>query len=283
MHRLLILALLAVASGAAQISIPGTSVTIPSVSNLLAGDGAGGVADGRIAASAVVLGASTLTTTSQIPCVSASGTLGPCSAETAPSVTKTGLGTTTAIGVQVANTTAAANGAQQVSPSFRWAGRGWKTNATAASQSVEFRAYVLPVQGSAAPTGTWKLQSSINGGAFTDSFTIDSAGNAVATGTVEGVSAQVGARVHISSGSTGRILLASGMMYGWQANSTSTGSATSPDTAFSRVSAGVIGVGTGSAGSVAGTISTTGLIINGNAFTLNGKTCSEAAGAISCI
>jgi hypothetical protein len=61
------------------------------------------------------------------------------------------------------NKTAAAAGAQQTSPAIIWSGNGWKTSATAASQTVRFRSYVLPTQGAASPTGTLTFESSING------------------------------------------------------------------------------------------------------------------------
>ena len=79
-----------------------------------------------------------------------------------------GLGTTqtASSGISLVNTTAAAAGAQQISPAVIWTGQGWKTNATAASQSIAFRSYVLPAQGAANPTGAWLLESSINGGAY---------------------------------------------------------------------------------------------------------------------
>ena len=96
-------------------------------------------------------------------------------------VTTAGLGTTqtTTSGLALVNTTAAAAGLQQISPAIRWSGFGWKTDATAASQAVDFRAYVTPVQGTAAPTGYLGFESSINGGAYsaTPSFVITSAGN----------------------------------------------------------------------------------------------------------
>jgi hypothetical protein len=95
--------------------------------------------------------------------------------------TQTALGTTPLAGATLTNTTAAAAGAQQVSPATVWTGRGWKTTATAASQEVSFRAYTLPVQGSTNPTGTWALQSSINGGAWTDMMTVTSGNVASAT------------------------------------------------------------------------------------------------------
>lgn len=83
---------------------------------------------------------------------------------------------TPAAGESLTNSTAAISGTQSASPSLIWTGQGWKTTATAASQAVAFRSYVLPVQGTTAPTGTWILQSSINGGAYADRLTVDSAG-----------------------------------------------------------------------------------------------------------
>lgn len=65
-------------------------------------------------------------------------------------------------GLLLVNTTAAAAGAQQMSPIFRQAGNGWKTDATAASQEVAFRTFVIPVQGASAPTGYWRIESGIN-------------------------------------------------------------------------------------------------------------------------
>lgn len=79
------------------------------------------------------------------------------------------------------NNTDAAAGAQQYSPFLRWRGRGWKTNATAASQTVDFDAGVTTTQGSSSPTGNWLLRSSIDGGAYT---TIISIANNPNVGTV---------------------------------------------------------------------------------------------------
>lgn len=79
-------------------------------------------------------------------------------------------------GVILETSTAATVGAQKWSPRIRWKGFGWKTDATAASQAVEFAAEVQPVQGAAAPTGSWVLKSAINGGAYSDVLTIGSAG-----------------------------------------------------------------------------------------------------------
>lgn len=94
----------------------------------------------------------------------------------------TSLATTPTAFATLKNTTAAAAGAQQVSPSVVWSGNGWKTTATAASQQVDFRAYVLPVQGSSAPSGQWLLGSQINGGGFTDVVKVDTAGTITSSG-----------------------------------------------------------------------------------------------------
>jgi hypothetical protein len=111
--------------------------------------------------------------------------IGATTASSKLDVTTTALGVsqTTSSGLALVNTTAAAAGAQQISPALRFSGFGWKTNATAASQAVDFRAYVLPVQGAAAPTGNLIFQSSINGGAYGDLLTLSSAGNLTVSGT----------------------------------------------------------------------------------------------------
>ncbi len=71
------------------------------------------------------------------------------------------------------NTTAAANGAQQYSPALRLQGSGWKTDATAASQTLEFRQYVQTIQGAGQLTGNLIFESSINGGAYSEVMNID--------------------------------------------------------------------------------------------------------------
>ncbi|MFA5772897.1 MAG: NYN domain-containing protein, partial [Thermoplasmata archaeon] len=104
--------------------------------------------------------------------------------QTAPSskldITTAGLGVTqtTSSGLALVNTTAATVGAQQISPALRWSGFGWKTDAVAGSQAVDFRSYVVPVQGTANPTGYLGFGSSVNGGAYSDGqMVITTAGN----------------------------------------------------------------------------------------------------------
>jgi hypothetical protein len=80
--------------------------------------------------------------------------------------TQTALGTTTTDGVVLQNTTAATSGNQQVSPALTLIGQGFKSNATAGSQSVAWKIDTLPVQGSANPSSQLRFRSSINGGAL---------------------------------------------------------------------------------------------------------------------
>lgn len=87
------------------------------------------------------------------------------------------LATTPTAYLTLRNTTAAAAGLQQVSPSLVLEGRGWKTDATAGSQTVRFRQNILPVQGTANPSATWRLQSEINNsGTWTDRATMTTPG-----------------------------------------------------------------------------------------------------------
>lgn len=91
-------------------------------------------------------------------------------------VSLSSLGLTATPALTLINTTAAAAGAQQVSPSLLLQGQGWKTDATAGSQTVAFRMHVLPVQGSANPSGEWHLESSVNGAAFGEQISVTTGG-----------------------------------------------------------------------------------------------------------
>lgn len=89
----------------------------------------------------------------------------------------TSTGSSAEEGLSVANTTAAAAGAQQFSSVIVLKGFGWKTDATAASQEVEVFQQVRPVQGAAAPTGSLHWSSSIAGAAIVELMDISSAGD----------------------------------------------------------------------------------------------------------
>lgn len=86
------------------------------------------------------------------------------------------LGTSVTPSFLIRNTTAAAAGAQQYSPTRRIEGQGWKTNATAASQSVWFDETVVTVQGTAAPTGVYQLRAAVNAVATTIQYNVNTDG-----------------------------------------------------------------------------------------------------------
>ena len=81
----------------------------------------------------------------------------------AQSITRANIGAVTTDGLLVQNTTAAAAGAQQWSPRVHWLGSGWKTNATAAAQQVEWYAEIEPTQSAAAPTNALIFKPVRNG------------------------------------------------------------------------------------------------------------------------
>jgi len=138
----------------------------------------------------------------------------------------TSLGTTQTdgAGLHFRNTTAAAAGAQQISPSIVLEGQGWKTNATAASQSVKFAQYVLPVQGAANPTGQWRLDYSINGAAYTNGMNYNASNNYLnvaniaTTGTIQLNST----RLLLFNGGTGTIASDANSQIAFRANASTT-------------------------------------------------------------
>jgi hypothetical protein len=86
-----------------------------------------------------------------------------------------GVGATVGtLGLLAQNRTAATAGNQKYSPTIALEGQGWKTNATAASQSVRYELQTIPIQGTAAPTGELRISESINGGAETTLLQIGS-------------------------------------------------------------------------------------------------------------
>lgn len=86
------------------------------------------------------------------------------------------IGVTSSDGLIIQNRQAAASGAQQQSPRLHWIGQGWKTDATAASQTVDWIVEALPVQGAANPTVQLIFRSQVNAGGFTELFRLDSSG-----------------------------------------------------------------------------------------------------------
>lgn len=86
------------------------------------------------------------------------------------------IGTTSTDAILLENTTAATVGAQQWSPRLHWRGQGWKTNATAASQTVDWIAELVPTQGTANPSAELRFSYQTNGGGYVRSVSLVDAG-----------------------------------------------------------------------------------------------------------
>lgn len=87
-----------------------------------------------------------------------------------------------ASGLSLINPTAATASSHQLSPALKWSGNGWASTG-ANSQAVEFTADVEPVQGTVAPSGVWRLSSSVNNGAYTSNRLAVTSGGNVGIGT----------------------------------------------------------------------------------------------------
>lgn len=86
-------------------------------------------------------------------------------------------------GLELYDNTAASSGNQQYSPVIHWKGQGWQTT-TPASQTIDWLAYAIPVQGAANPSSTLVFQSQVNGGGYANEMTLSSAGVFTATARV---------------------------------------------------------------------------------------------------
>lgn len=97
---------------------------------------------------------------------------------------------TNGAGIYLKNTTAAANGAQQISGITTWEGRGFGTTGSV-NQAVAYSMYVLPVQGTTNPSGILNLGYSVNGAALTTGMAMTTAGKTTFTGTTEGLNIDI--------------------------------------------------------------------------------------------
>lgn len=94
---------------------------------------------------------------------------------------KTALASTTTDGWVMSNTTAAVTGSRiQVSPAIRRRWYGWNSGGSA-SQSIDFRDYVLPETWASGAHGYWVMQGSRNGASFVDLFTLKTTGEILQT------------------------------------------------------------------------------------------------------
>ena len=88
-----------------------------------------------------------------------------------------GIGTSSTEGIVLSNTATATSSVQQWSPRIHFSGQGYKSNATAASQSVDVIEELETVKGTSAPSGNLVWSSSIAGGGYSPRMTLTSGGN----------------------------------------------------------------------------------------------------------
>lgn len=94
-------------------------------------------------------------------------------------VTTDSIGTAETAGFELINSTDAAVGAQQFGPMFVQQGEGWKTDATASTQTIKFAQQVQPIQGANNPTGELVFKASIeniSAGAYVDMAKLNTSG-----------------------------------------------------------------------------------------------------------
>lgn len=94
-------------------------------------------------------------------------------------------------GLVAINQTAAAAGAQQFSPAIRLSGQGWRTNATAQTEQVDWTFINEAVQGAADPASNLSFNFQVNSGGYAQKFRMGSGGvfNALTGYTVNGAAA----------------------------------------------------------------------------------------------
>lgn len=125
------------------------------------------------------------------------------------SIQKDAIGAASTDGLSLDNNTNAAAGAQQYSPRLRLTGRGWKTNATAASQAVDWILQTVPVQGAANATSYLDFASQISNGGYTSRMTLTSDGS-LAVGGNFALSGVVTSNVELSGSSSLMVFSQSG-------------------------------------------------------------------------
>ena len=185
----------------------------------------------------------------------------------------TSMGATTTDGILLGATNSATAGAQVFSPALHFQGSGWDTGA-GAGRSCDWKAEVQPVQGNPA-TNNLALSYSYNGGAYTVGAFFSN--NIAMTFGQPGIYAQ---SLHSASGiltagnatqtafmiefaSQNIILGASNATFCWSSSAITdpTTLRTGKDTGLSRISAGVVGVGNGTAADFSGNLKTSTLTI----------------------
>jgi len=208
-------------------------------------------------------------------------------ASSAVTMTRSAIGSTSSDGIILLNATAAAAGAQQFSPRLRLTGQGWKTNATAASQTVDWIIENQPVQAASAPISDLVFSYQVNAGGYAPIFSMDSAGilyfgatsapniklatNGLLFGTANYRAYIGGTNTALAHG----ILIASAGVIGFTSDSNVSGF-TNADTTFARHSASVFRVANGGTGIGSLLIATSTDSLTGN-FTVMGSNAATNA------
>jgi hypothetical protein len=217
----------------------------------------------------------------------------------------TALGVTPAFGVYTVNNTPASSGSQQIGAALGDCGQGWATTPSA-SQLVCDMDYVLPVQGSANPTGTRYFGFQINGGTPTFPMSLTSAGvfSSTQVGPANGSSTypslcflsdcvfqgtgwyrNASNQWTWSIGTVNQISLVYQLLRLNSAEDFCWGSGDSQSSCaagISMPSAGVLSFDTTTTGNSSATIKATTMTLSGSSFGFAGKTCTIVSTAISC-
>lgn len=121
---------------------------------------------------------------------------------TALLVGRNSIGAGNSDGIVVRNATAAAAGAQQFSPALRFSAQGWRTNATAQSEQVDWTFINEAVQGTADPSSNLTFNFQVNSAGYAQKFKMGSGGtfDAAAGYTIGGVAL---AAANLSNGVSG--------------------------------------------------------------------------------
>lgn len=169
---------------------------------------------------------------------------------------KAAIGTTPFDSIILTNPTPAAAGIQQESPAIHWIGQGWKTTATAASQQVECRQYILPIQAVSIAMGVLNTDCQSNTGGYSTVFQINSAGGVnVSFGNGYGFSGSANTGYYqLSSGGPPTILASGASIASFGTTGINVGSlvygfgtvGSAPTTSVFAVSTGSVGIGKGS-------------------------------------
>jgi hypothetical protein len=243
-------------SGSGTLATGGFTLTVP-------GNGTAALAGtySNSAFNATTIGATT-PGTGAFTTLTASSTLAVTGASTMAAITSTQLAliTTPTDGVLTTNTTAASAGTPvQYSPAFALSGTGWATDSTS-SMAVKFRQYVVPAQGTSAPTGKLTWDSSVGGAAAVTRMSLDTLGDLIVTSSktstilvgVTGTHFVMGLYGSSSSANSAsnRFTLAANTPLGWSNTNNTVSVSTNIDTSIIRSSAGVVEINNGTVGTL---------------------------------